>query len=154
MELFDKIANLKKDKKTIGFTASTADLNHAGLMIMLQELKRSCDFVIFGLLSDPTIDRPESKNFPVETLFERWIKISSCKYVDAIVPFSTEKDLENMLKTLKPDIRFVGKEYENLKHTGKDISYIKIIYNDRDHDFSSSDLRRRVYEAEKNKLSE
>jgi glycerol-3-phosphate cytidylyltransferase len=150
--MFNEIEKLKNDGKVIGFTASTADLNHAGLMIMLEKLKSDCDYVVFGLLSDPTIDRPDSKNFPVETLFERWIKMASCKYVDLVIPFSTENDLENMIKIIKPNIRYVGKEYEGKKHTGYDIKDVKIIYNDRDHNFSSSDLRKRVYEAEKTKL--
>jgi len=148
MDIFKQIAELKKEGKVVGFTASTGDLGHAGLMVMLSQLKNDCDYVIFGLLSDPTIDRPESKNFPVETLFERWIKMFSCKYIDYVIPFSTERDLENMIKILKPDIRYVGKEYEGTKHTAYDVKDVKIIYNDRDHDFSSSDLRKRVFDAE------
>jgi len=150
--MFNEIEKLKKEGKIIGFTASTADLNHAGLMVMLEKLKNDCDYVVFGLLSDPTISRPDLKNFPVETMFERWIKLASCKYIDFVIPFSTENDLENMIKIVKPNIRYVGKEYSGTKHTGHDIKDVKIIYNDRDHDFSSSELRKRVYEAEKKKL--
>jgi len=149
--MFNEIKELKDNGKIIGFTASTADLNHAGLMIMLEQLKNDCDYVVFGLLSDPTIDRPDSKNFPVETMFERWIKMASCKYVDLVIPFSTENDLENMIRIIKPHIRYVGKEYEGQAHTGYNIEDVNIVYNDRDHDFSSSELRKRIYRAEKNK---
>ena len=148
--MFQTLEKLKKEGKIVGFTASTSDLGQPGLLIMLEQLKSECDFVIFALLSDPTIDRPESKNFPVETLFERWIRMSSCKYIDMIIPFSTEKDLENMLKIIKPDIRYVGEEYKNdYNHTGRNIEGIKIIYNERKHDYSTTNLRKRIYEAEK-----
>lgn len=153
MNILKKITNLQKDGKIVGFTASTADLGHAGLLIMLAQLKSECDYVIFGLLSDPTIDRPDSKNFPIESLFERWIRMSACEYIDEIIPFSTEEDLENMLKILKPDIRYVGKEYENIDHTGKEINGIKIIYNQRDHNYSSSNLRYRIYKEEFDKTN-
>jgi glycerol-3-phosphate cytidylyltransferase len=142
--MFNDIVKLKKEGKIIGFTASTADLGHSGFLIMLEQAKSECDFLVFGLLSDPTIDRPDSKNFPVETLFERWIRISSCKYVDMIIPFSTEKDLENMLKIIKPNIRYVGEEYRNKEHTGKHIEGINIVYNKREHDYSTTNLRERI----------
>lgn len=150
--MFENIIKLKKEGKLIGFTASTADLGHTGLLIMLEELKNECDFVIFGLLSDPTIDRPDSKNFPIETLFERWIRMSSCKFIDMIIPFSTEQDLENMLQIIMPDIRFVGEEYKNLDHTGKNIKDINIIYNKRKHNYSSSGLRKKILDQENQSL--
>jgi glycerol-3-phosphate cytidylyltransferase len=152
--MFQTIAQLKKEGKVIGFTASTADLSHPGILIMLEQLKNDCDFVVFGLLSDPTIDRPDTKNFPIESLFERWIRMSSCKYIDMIIPFSTEKDVENMIKIIKPDIRYCGKEYENnLNHTGRNIKGTKIIYNDRDHDYGTTALRERIYMVELKKRS-
>jgi len=152
--MFGLIEHLKREGKKIGFTASTADLGHPGLLIMLEQLKSECDFVIFGLLSDPTIDRLENKNFPVETLFERWIRISSCKYIDMIIPFSCEKDLENMLIIIKPHIRYCGEEYKNmLTHTGRNIKDIKIIYNERQHDYSTNSLRKRIYNIEDKKSS-
>jgi len=142
--MLNEIKKLKEEGKKIGFTASTADLGHTGLLIMLEELKNSCDFVIFGLLSDPTNDRPDTKNKPIESMFERWIRISSLKYVDMIIPFSTEEDLENMLKIIKPDIRFVGEEYKGTKHTGWNVDGVQIIYNERRHNYSSTNLRNRI----------
>jgi glycerol-3-phosphate cytidylyltransferase len=147
--MFQTIERLKQEGKKIGFTASTSDLGQPGLLIMLEQLKSECDFVVFGLLSDPTIDRPNSKNFPAETLFERWIRMSSCKFIDMIIPFSTEKDLENMIKIIKPDIRYCGEEYKNdMAHTGRNIEGVTIVYNERKHDFSTSNLRKRIYVAE------
>jgi glycerol-3-phosphate cytidylyltransferase len=151
--MLDKIKKLKEEGKIIGFTASTADLGHSGLLIMLEELKSSCDYVVFGLLSDPTNDRPEIKNKPVESLFERWIRMSSIKYIDMIIPFSTEEDLENMIKIIKPNIRFVGEEYKGTKHTGWNIENVKIIYNKREHNYSTTRLRNRIMNSKGNNIS-
>lgn len=142
-KLNKEISDLK-----IGITFSTFDLLHAGHLVMLQESKTLCDYLVVGLLSDPTIDRPD-KNKPVQSLFERYIQLSSCKYVDEIIPFSTEKEIEDIILTLQPDIRIVGEEYEGKNHTG--IGLCPIHYNKRKHSFSSTDLRKRVYECEKNK---
>jgi glycerol-3-phosphate cytidylyltransferase len=141
-----------KDPKDliIGFTASTFDLGpHAGHCVMLRELADHCDFVIVGLLTDPTNDRADTKNKPVQSIFERYVQLSSNRYVDEVVPFESEKDLEDMLLTLMPDIRFVGDEYKDKSHTGKNITGIKIIYNKRKHSFSTSELRKRVVEKER-----
>lgn len=151
MDCLDKIVQLKKMGKKIGFTCSTFELGpHSGHDVMLMECKQNCDFLIVGLLTDPTISRPE-KNKPVQSTFERWIQITSNKYVDMVIPFDTECDLADMLKIIMPDIRFCGEEYKGKKHTGSDIEGIKIFYNKRNHSFSSSSLRERVYYAEKNK---
>src|SRR5574344_230722 len=135
MDCLDKIVQLKKMGKKIGFTCSTFELGpHSGHDVMLMECKQNCDFLIVGLLTDPTISRPE-KN----------------KYVDMVIPFDTECDLEDMLKIIMPDVRFCGEEYKGKTHTGSNIEGIKIFYNKRNHSFSSSSLRERVYYAEKNK---
>ena len=137
--------------KIIGFTCSTFDLFHAGHVVMLEEAKRQCDYLIVGIQTDPTIDR-DSKNKPVQSIVERQIQVKACKYVDEVVIYSTEKELEDLMKTLPIDIRILGVEYSDKEFTGKDICLdrgIKIYYNSRDHSFSSSDLRLRVYEAEK-----
>lgn len=153
--MLELIDSLKAKGKIIGFTASTADLGHCGFLLMLKEAKNNCDFLIFGLLSDPTIDRPNIKNSPIETLFERWIRVTSCKYIDMVIPFSTEKDLENMINVIKPHIRFVGEEYkDDLNHTGRNIPDVQIVYNERRHDWSSSSLREKIYYAEKQKRKE
>jgi len=145
--MFKKIYKLKQKNKVIGFTSSSFDLGpHAGHLALLAEAKQNCDFLIVGLLTDPTIDR-DYKNKPIQTTFERWVTLSSVEFVDMIIPFDTEKDLEDMLKLIKPDVRFVGDEYKDKNFTGKNIPEIKIIYHKRDHSFSSSDLRERTCEA-------
>ena len=131
----------------VGFTCSTFDLFHAGHIVMLQEAKGLCDYLIVGLLVDPTVDRPDSKNAPVQTPFERYIQVSSCKYVDEVMPFSTEQELVDMILTINPDIRIVGEEYKDVEHTGKGLCPTH--YNRRRHSFSSTELRQRVVNAVK-----
>lgn len=135
-----------KDCGKIGFTCSTFDLLHAGHVTMLEEAKRHCDFLIVGLQNDPTLDRPE-KNGPVQSIVERQIQLAAVKYVDEIVIYNTEQDLVDLLLTLPIDVRVLGDEYKSKDFTGKDIAKqrgSKIIYNGRDHSFSSSSLRKRV----------
>lgn len=131
----------------IGLTASSFDLFHPGHIVMLMEAKSLCDYLIVGLLSDPTIDRPDTKNKPVQSLFERYIQVAGCKYVDEVIPFESEKDLEDMILTINPDIRICGEEYKDKDHTGKGLSNIH--YNKRRHSFSTTNLRNRVIEASK-----
>lgn len=145
--MFSTIFKLKQEGKIIGFTASTFDLLHAGHAVMLAEAKSHCDFLIVGLLTDPTIDRPDTKNKPVQTTFERWIQTASIEFVDLIIPFDTERDLYDMLTIIKPNVRIVGEEYQDIEFTGKHIKGIDIIYNKRDHAFSTSELRDRVLNA-------
>lgn len=133
----------------IGFTCSTFDLFHSGHNVMLMEAKSLCDYLIVGLLVDPTIDRPSNKNKPVQSVFERYIQVASCRFVDEVIPFETEKDLVDMILTINPDIRIVGEEYENTNHTGKGLCPIH--YNKRKHSFSTTELRDRVRIAEVNK---
>lgn len=111
---------------------------------MLQEARSHCDFLVVGLLVDPTADRPETKQRPVQTMFERWVQLQAVDGVDAVIPFSTEVDLINMLYAVKPHIRFVGEEYRGTKHTGCDIEGIEIFYNRREHNYSSTNLRNRI----------
>ena len=151
MDIFRQIAELKKEGKIVGFTASTFDLLHAGHVIMLQEAKTQCDFLIVGLLTDPTRDRPE-KNYPIQTSWERWLQAQAIKAVDKLIPFDTEEDLETMIKILKPDVRFVGEEYEGTEHTGWDIKETKIIYNKRTHNYGSTQLRAKIYKQECDKI--
>ena len=135
-----------KDCGKIGFTCSTFDLLHAGHVTMLEEAKRHCDFLIVGLQNDPTLDRPE-KNAPIQSIVERQIQLAAVKYVDEIVIYNTEQDLIDLLLTLPIDVRILGDEYKTKEFTGKDIAKqrgSKIIYNGRDHSFSSSSLRKRV----------
>lgn len=114
--------------------------------MMLEDCKQQCDYLIVGLHTDPTIDRPE-KNKPVQTTFERWVQLTALSYVDKIIPYDTEEDLFNMMATLNINKRFVGKDHEFDFITGGDVCEqrgIEIIFNDRMHYYSSSDLRRRI----------
>jgi len=135
----------------VGFTCGTFDLLHAGHVNMLEQAKRNCDYLIVGLQTDPTIDRPH-KNKPVQDLIERQVQLRGIKHVDEIVVYSTEKDLLRILDIYNIDIRFVGEEYRNQKFTGSYLEHIEIKFNRRQHTYSSTDLRRRTWEAEKVRL--
>jgi glycerol-3-phosphate cytidylyltransferase len=137
--------------KPIGFTCSTFDLLHAGHILMLAEAKQVCDYLIVGLQIDPTIDRPDTKNKPVQSVVERFVQLSAVKFVDQVIVYQTEKDLEDLLMFLPINIRFIGEEYEGKEFTGKHICEergIKLWYNSRKHRFSSSELRLRTYQSE------
>lgn len=136
-----------KDVGTVGFTCSTFDLLHAGHITMLEEAKHHCDFLVVGLQNDPTIDRPDTKNSPVQSIIERQIQLSAVKYVDEIIVYNTEQDLCDLLLTLPINIRILGVEYETSEFTGKEICInrgISLYFNKRDHSFSSTSLRNRV----------
>jgi glycerol-3-phosphate cytidylyltransferase len=140
--------------KPVGFTCSTFDLLHAGHILMLAECKQVCDYLIVGVQSDPTIDRPGTKNKPVQSIVERYVQLSAVKFVDEIIVYNTEKDLEDMLMFLPITVRIIGEEYKDKDFTGKQICDergIKIWYNSRSHRFSSSELRQRTYESEMKK---
>jgi len=130
----------------IGITCSSFDLFHAGHVKMLEEAKQHCDYLIIALQTDPTIDRPE-KNKPIQSVVERYVQVNACKWVDEIVPYATEQDLEDIFASFKLDYRFIGIEYKDKTFTAKDTCQkrqIKIIYNSRDHKWSSSELRKRI----------
>lgn len=129
--------------KKVGFTCSCFDLFHAGHIMMLKEAKSVCDYLIVGLQTDPTIDRSE-KNKPIQSVFERFVQLQACKYVDEVVVYETEKDLLDILKSYPINVRVLGKEYEDKEFTGKDLDYIQIYYNERKHSFSTTELRKRV----------
>ncbi len=132
----------------VGFTCSTFDLFHAGHIMMLKEAKTQCDFLIVGLQTDPTIDRPETKNKPVQSIFERFVQLQACKYVDEVVVYATEKDLRDILLSYPIDVRILGEEYQDKDFTGYDIP-MEFYFNQRKHSFSTSELRQRVIEAKK-----
>lgn len=138
----------------VGITFSTFDLLHAGHIGMLREAKTHCDYLIVGLQSDPTIDRPDSKNKPIQTMVERYAQLNALKFVDEIVPYQTEEDVIDILELFNIHIRFLGEEYRDKDFTGKDVCRkrdIDLHFNKRDHRFSSSDLRKRVHNAEQAK---
>jgi len=137
--------------KPVGFTCSTFDLPHAGHILMLAECKQICDYLIVGVQSDPTVDRPGTKNKPVQSIVERYVQLSAVKFVDEIIVYNTEKDLEDMLMFLPISVRIIGEEYKDKDFTGKQICEdrgIKIWFNSRSHRFSSSELRQRTYQSE------
>jgi len=147
LNLYLQVYNMN-NKRLTGFTCSTWDLLHAGHITMLKEAKKQCDWLICGLQTDPTIDRPTSKNKPIQSLVERYIQLEAVRYVDEIVVYQTEKDLEDLLLTLDLNVRIVGEEYLNVNFTGKDICNrrgIEIYYNKREHSFSTTELRERIY---------
>ena len=138
----------------IGITFSAFDLLHAGHITMLEEAKRQCDYLICAQQTDPTLDRPE-KNRPTQTVVERYIQLKGCKFVDEIVPYATEQDLEDILRSFKIDVRIIGDEYKEKSFTGRDYCEakgIELYFNKRDHRFSSSSLRKEVAEKEASRV--
>ncbi|KAF2514880.1 adenylyltransferase/cytidyltransferase family protein [Flavobacterium foetidum] len=145
---------MKVIKPVIGITFSAFDLLHAGHVRMLEEAKSHCDYLIAGLQTDPSIDRPE-KNKPTQSVVERYIQLKACRFVDEIIPYTTEQDLEDILQAFPIDVRIIGEEYREKNFTGRNYCEemkIKLIYNKRKHRFSSSGLRKEVYERECLKL--
>lgn len=135
----------------IGFTCSTFDLFHAGHLLMLEEAKKQCDYLIVGLQTDPTIDRPREKNKPVQSVFERFVQLEACKYVDKVIPYSTEKELIDILLAYPINVRILGQEYESKDFTGRYECInkgIEFYFNKREHSFSTTELRQRVVAAE------
>jgi glycerol-3-phosphate cytidylyltransferase len=153
--IFNHIKQLKAEGKRIGITFSTFDMLHAGHIAMLSEAKNHCDYLIAGLQTDPTIDRPDTKNHPIQSVVERQIQLAACRYVDEVVVYQTEQDLCDLLLILPLDVRVLGVEYADKNFTGRDECYdrgIEIVFNGRDHSFSSSSLRKRVVAAETEKV--
>ena len=130
------------NKGTIGFTCSCFDLLHAGHILMLKDAKEQCDYLIVGLQTDPTLDRPE-KNKPIQSFEERKIQLEAVKYVDEILKYNTEKELFEILRMLRPDVRILGSDYEGKYFTGTELN-IPIYYHKRNHNYSSSNLRKKI----------
>lgn len=152
--IFNKIKELKGAGLKIGITFSSFDLLHAGHIAMLSEAKNHCDYLIAGLQNNANWDRPE-KNAPIQSIVERQIQLAATRYVDEIVVYNTEKDLEDILLSLPLDVRILGIEYKDKPFTGREICEqrnIELVFNSRDHSFSSSSLRKRIAEAESKKL--
>lgn len=151
--IFNKIKELKDKGLKIGITFSQFDLLHAGHVAMLAEAKNHCDYLIAGLQNNASWDRPQ-KNAPIQSLVERQIQLSANRFVDEIVVYNSEKDLEDILLTLPLDVRILGVEYMQSEFTGRAICEkrgIELVFNSRDHSFSSTNLRERVWEAENQK---
>ena len=130
-------------KNKIGFTCSCFDLLHAGHILMLKDAKEQCDKLIVGLQTDPTLDRPDTKNKPIQAYEERYIQLEAIKYVDEIVKYSTEKELFEILRMLRPDVRILGSDYEGKHFTGAELN-IPIYYHKRNHGYSTSSLREKI----------
>ncbi|MDG2287382.1 MAG: adenylyltransferase/cytidyltransferase family protein [Candidatus Marinimicrobia bacterium] len=141
---------MKKDK-IIGITFGSFDLCHYGHVLMFEECKQYCDYLIVGVQSDPSIDRPD-KNSPIQSHEERLGLVSSIRFVDEVKPYSTESDLIDVLKEVNPDVRILGTDHKGTEFTGKDLP-IKCIFNSRDHSYSTSELRKRVVDSEKKKIN-
>ena len=153
--IFNKVRELKDKGLVIGITFSTFDLLHAGHIAMLADARNHCDYLIAGLQTNPTIDRPDTKNPPVQSIVERQIQLAATRYVDEVVVYETEQDLVDLLLILPVDVRILGVEYQNKDFTGKAECLkkgIDLVHNPRDHSFSSSSLRKRVAAAESRKL--
>jgi glycerol-3-phosphate cytidylyltransferase len=136
----------------VGFNCSSFDLFHAGHVTMLKMEKQLCDYLIVALQVDPTIDRPGIKNKPTQSVYERYVQVQGCKYVDEILVYETEADLLNMIKTQLINIRFLSEEYKDRDFTGKQYCIdngIELHFHKREHQYSSTELRNRVYELEK-----
>jgi glycerol-3-phosphate cytidylyltransferase len=134
----------------VGFTCSAFDLLHSGHIAMLREAKSQCDYLICGLQVDPSLDR-EEKNTPIQTIVERYTQLQAISYVDEIIPYVTEEDLLDIISMLPINVRILGDEYRNKEFTGKEICQkrgIKLYFNNRDHNFSTSSLRKKVYDRE------
>lgn len=129
-------------KKIVGFTCGAFDITHAGHYLMFAENRKKCDFLIVGLQTDPSIDRAD-KHKPIQSIKERLIQLQTCRYIDKVIIYKTEKDLMELLKKLKPDIRFLGMDWKGKNFTSKELP-IKIVYNERNHNYSSSNLRERI----------
>ena len=133
-----------KEVGKIGFTCSCFDLLHAGHVLMLEDSKKQCDYLIVGLQTDPTIDRPKEKNKPIQSLEERKIQLEAIKYVDEVITYETENDLYELLYKLMPNVRILGTDYEHKYFTGIEIEGIDIYFHKRDHDYSTSSLREKI----------
>jgi glycerol-3-phosphate cytidylyltransferase len=143
--------SINGELRNVGFTCSTFDLLHAGHILMLEEAKQQCEYLICGLQTDPTIDRPATKNKPVQSIVERYVQLNAVKYVDEIVVYNTEQDLIDLLQILPIDVRILGEEYNGKPFTGHDVCVdlgIDLYFNSRTHRFSSTELRGRVQQAE------
>lgn len=154
--IFNHVKLIKQQGLKIGIVFSAFDLLHAGHIAMLSEAKNHCDYLIAGLQTDPTIDRPDTKNPPVQSIVERQIQLSACRFVDEVVVYQTEQDLVDLLLILPVDVRILGVEYRDKEFTGKYDCInrnIELVFNGRDHSFSSSSLRKRVAAVENNKTA-
>ena len=129
----------------IGFTCSSFDLLHAGHVQMLRDAKEQCDYLMVGLQMNPHVDRPKEKNPPIQSIVERYTQLKAISYVDEIIPYQTERDLEDILELYTIHVRVLGEEYRNKEFTGKDICQkknIELFFNQRQHRFSTSSLRK------------
>lgn len=153
--LIPKIQQLKSEAVKIGFTCSCFDILHAGHYLMLKDAYEQCNFLIVGLQTDPTLDKQyrietngKNKNVPIQTWEERLIQIEGCKYIGAVVKYSTEEELYEIIKKINPDVRILGSDWKGKNYTGHDLN-TTIHWHTRNHDYSTSNLRKRIYDIEK-----
>lgn len=134
------------NKKIVGFTCGSFDLLHPGHIQMFKEAKEQCDYLIVGLQTDPTLDR-SNKNKPIQTIEERIIMLSAIKYISKIIVYTTEESLYKLLTKIKPDVRVIGNDWKCKEYTGHDLP-IKMFFNSRNHNWSTSELRKRILNYE------
>lgn len=151
------VTKIKNEGKKVGFTCSCFDLLHAGHYLMLKDSKAQCDFLIVGLQTDPTLNEEyrlktggKNKNKPIQDYNERLIQIDGCKYVDYIVKYESEDELYNIIKEINPDVRILGSDWNGKEYTGYDLP-THIHWHHRDHDYSTSNLRKRIFNEESKK---
>jgi glycerol-3-phosphate cytidylyltransferase len=144
-------AQCTAEGKRMGFTASCFDVLHAGHVLMLADAHDQCDVLVVALQTDPTLDRPDTKNKPIQSYEEREIMATGIRHVDALLTYATESDLLNLLKVLRPDVRILGTDWRDKPFTGHELD-IPIYWHKRTHNWSTTNLRKRIYEAEKRKL--
>lgn len=151
---FTPAPNFKKKGNLVrGFTCGAFDLTHAGHYLMFEEVRKQCDYLIVGLQIDPSIDR-EEKNKPIQSMEERFIQLKACRYIDKIEIYNTEKSLLTLLKKIKPDVRFMGEDWKDKPNYSRDmLPNMKVVYNSRDHDYSTRKLRKKVLEGELNRTT-
>jgi len=149
----------RNSNKKIGFTCSSFDLLHSGHYLMLEEAKAVCDYLVVGLQTDPTLDKDyristagKNKNVPIQSYAERLIQIEGCRYVDLVIKYSTESELLQLLNTVKPDVRILGADWQGKKYTGHELA-LPVYFNSRSHSYSTTSLRKRVYDAEVERLN-
>lgn len=153
--MLSQIAELKKQGKKIGLASGVYDLMHSGHAVALQSARQQCDLLVIGILDDPTVNRPISKSKPILSMFERWLLVQAVVPDAIIIPFSSEEDLENMILIIRPHIRFCGSDYINKNHTGKELCKylnVNIVYQDRSHGYSTSNVISRILAEHKRRL--
>lgn len=142
----DKAINSEEWKKTQlqvrGIVAGAFDLIHPGYIKLFKDCKMHCNHLTIALHENPSLERP-NKIPPVQSLEDRIEILRSIKYVDDVVTYQTEDMFHHYLKTGDYNVRFLGNDYVDGSYTGKNIP-IKIVFVDRSHKYSTTELKRKI----------